>query len=237
MAMVNRNGKLAPCNPHETAAAGMRISLDEPWLHLDLGRDRRLLSFAPHRPGFTTARRVIWRQVRDADLTPDLDAEAWLSAELAALGRADCVAMLTSCRLDRFVTAQSGPVFCVATVGLGNAERVGSRRAVPAGGHGTVNIAVLAETGLSDPAMIEALTIIAEARTTAILEARMMLPAGHATGTGTDCIALAADPGTARHAGTHTELGAHLGRAVHDAVRRGALDWMAAHWPGGAAPS
>jgi hypothetical protein len=33
-----------------------------------------MLSWAPHNPGFVTTDRVIWREVRDADLTEDFDA-------------------------------------------------------------------------------------------------------------------------------------------------------------------
>lgn len=203
----------------------MHLTTEGVWLEADLGRPRRVLSFAPYRPGFVTARRIIWREVRNADLTADFDVDAWLRAELAATGREDCVAMLTSRQLARFVTATAGPVTCAATVGLGNAERVGHRRLVRAG-HGTINIAVLVDLGLSDTAMIEALTIIAEARTAAVMDAGLPLPTGRATGTGTDCIALAADPGDLRHAGLHTELGEGLGRAVYAAVLDGAQDWL-----------
>ncbi|MFD2440749.1 hypothetical protein ACFSS8_23925 [Paracoccus kondratievae] len=46
----------------------MRVGLTPPWLIADLGHQRRVLSFAPHRPGFCRARHILIRQVRDADL-------------------------------------------------------------------------------------------------------------------------------------------------------------------------
>ncbi|WP_062560308.1 adenosylcobinamide amidohydrolase [Paracoccus aminovorans] len=207
----------------------MRITYDTPWLIADLGRPRRVLSFAPHRPGFRRARHVLWRQVRDADLAPGFDATAWLAAEMAGIGHAAAVGMMTSRGLEHAVTATAGPATCLATVGLGNAERVGHRRAFPRAGYGTINIAVLVEAGLTDAAMIEALSIAAQARTAAVLAAQVALPSGLATGTGTDCIALACDPGPERFAGLHTELGEAVGHCVHDAVLRGALAWVARH--------
>jgi adenosylcobinamide amidohydrolase len=47
------------------------VSLDPPWLTARLATPHRMLSWAPHNPGFVTADTVIWREVRDADLTED----------------------------------------------------------------------------------------------------------------------------------------------------------------------
>lgn len=149
----------------------LRVTLAPPWLVADLGRVRRVLSFAPHRPGFRSARHILIRQVRDADLTPDLDAVGWLGAEMARIGHGGDVGMMTSRALRHHRLAHAGPVACLATVGLGNAERVGRRRMVQPRGHGTINIALLVEDGLTDAAMIEALSIVAEARTAAVIAA------------------------------------------------------------------
>ncbi|QRZ14614.1 adenosylcobinamide amidohydrolase (plasmid) [Paracoccus methylovorus] len=207
----------------------LRVKLAPPFLAADLGRVRRVLSFAPHHPGFSSARHIIFRQVRDADLTPDLDAPRWLAAEMARIGHGGDVGMMTSRALTYHQLACAGPVACLTTVGLGNAERVGSRRGVPPQGYGTINIALLIEDGLTDAAMIEALSIVAEARTAAILTAGIDLPTGRATGTGTDCIAVACDAGQTAFAGLHTPLGEAIGAAVHDAVLAGALAWIADH--------
>jgi adenosylcobinamide amidohydrolase len=48
------------------------------------------------------------------------------------------------------------------------------------------------------------------------------------TGTGTDCIVVAA-PGTdggEAFAGLHTDIGAAIGRAVYDAVLQGGMAWV-----------
>ncbi len=209
-------------------SGGMAWRLEPPWLTLDLGRPRRILSFAPCNPGFVTARHILWRQVRDADLMPGLDASDWLACRMAERGMGDAVGMMTSRGLEHLRHARSGAATCIATVGLGNAERVGHRRFAPTT-WGTINIALLLEAGLTEAAMIEALTIAAEARTAAVIAANLQLPSGTATGTGTDCIALACDAGRGGYAGLHTEIGAAIGRVVYDAVLSGAGDWIAVH--------
>lgn len=207
----------------------MQPTLTSPWLIADLLHPRRILSFAPHNPGFTTARHILMREVRDADLTPELNAVAWLSGQMQGIGHGGSVGLMTSRSLHHFQHKTVGPVQCLATVGLGNAERVGHRRGHAAAGYGTINLVVLIDQGLTQSAMIEAMTIAAQARTLAVLSTRIALPQGLATGTGTDCIALACDPGQTAFAGLHTELGEAIGRAVHDAVLAGAQAWVKAH--------
>ncbi|AVW89885.1 adenosylcobinamide amidohydrolase [Celeribacter baekdonensis] len=212
----------------------MSVELTRPWLSFDLGQEMQVLSWALNRPGFVTARRILWREVRNADLTETLDARAWLLEELAGLGAQDAVAFLTSRDVRRFQHAEAVVegvcATCVATVGLSNAERVGMRVVRPQGAWGTINIAVRLSHGLSQAGLIEALTIIAEARTTAILDAALPLEGGAATGmatgTGTDCIAIAAPQGSDDYAGLHTAAGEAIGAAVYRATLQGAQDWL-----------
>jgi adenosylcobinamide amidohydrolase len=206
------------------------VALDRPWLAFDLGTEMRVLSWAVARPGFVRARQILWREVRDADLTLDLDVEAWLGAELAARGAADAVTFLTSRDLDRYTeaTARADGVaaHAVATVGLSNAERVGRRMGRTGAGRGTINVALRLDGPLTRIALLEAASVAVQARTVAVMEAGLRLPTGLATGTGTDCVAVAAPPGAGRYAGLHTAAGEAAGRAVYDAVRRGASAWM-----------
>jgi CBS domain-containing protein len=92
-------------------------------------------SAGPHNPGFITTDRVIWREVRDADLTEDFDALTMAVRQPDRDGDGDAVGMITSRDLARFrlETACSGRISatCLATVGLTNAERVGTRLNVP----------------------------------------------------------------------------------------------------------
>lgn len=208
------------------------VTLDRPWLEFDLGAPVQVLSWAINRPGFVTARRILWREVRNADLPRDMDVTGWLQQRLVARDAQDAVCFLTSRDVAAFEQAQAvaGDVtaHCVATVGLSNAERVGARVDRRNASWGTINLAVRLDAPLSRTGLIEALSIAAQARTAAILEVGLMLPAGAATGTGTDCIAIAAPEGAQDYAGLHTDAGEALGAAVLDATLAGARHWMQA---------
>jgi adenosylcobinamide amidohydrolase len=208
----------------------MTLTLTRPWLEFDLGTPHRVLSWSITAPGFVTARRLIWREVRNADLPRDLDVHAWFRDQLDAKGWQDDVAMLTSRDLDAFevasATVEGLSVTCVATAGLSNGERVGTRLDRSGKDWGTINIGLRIDAALSDGALIEAMSIATQARTTAVIDTGHDLATGRATGTGTDCIAVAARPGDIAYAGLHTALGEAVGRATYDAVRTGAQVWM-----------
>jgi len=206
------------------------LHIDRPWLELDLGAPVQVLSWAINRPGFVTATRILWREVRDADLTLGLDVKDWLEGELRARGAPDAVCLLTSRDVRRVhehrAHVDEACAHCVATVGLSNAERIGARTNRSAKDWGTINIAVAVQTGMTQAALIEATSIAAQARTATIMELGLALPAGLATGTGTDCIAIAAPDGPENYAGMHTALGEAIGAAVYGAVRAGGRQWM-----------
>jgi adenosylcobinamide amidohydrolase len=208
----------------------VKIALDPPWLTVRLPGPHRLLSWAPCNSGFVTGDRVVWREVRDADLTEDFDALEWFARTLAARGEAGAVGLLTSRNLGkyRFETVVSGrtSATCLATVGLSNAERVGHRRVVESAEYGTINLLAVTDAPLSDAALVELLSIASQARTVAAMEHGPDLPSGRATGTGTDCIVVAARPGAERYAGLHTEVGEAVGAAVYAAVASGVREWM-----------
>ena len=206
----------------------MKVTCAQPWLAVDLGAPHQVLSWCPYRPGLVLAERILWREVRNADLTEEFDAETWLAEEVAEQGAAPAVCFLTSRDIRhhhyRKVTVEGVTVEALATVGLGNIEAVGSRRVATPASFGSINIAVQVHAALSQSAQLEALSIITEARTAAILAEGHILPGGIASGTGTDCIALASaqtGPELA-FAGLHTALGEAIGRAVLEAVSEGA---------------
>lgn len=197
---------------------GPVVTSARPWLTLEFATPMRVLSWALNRPGFVMTRRILWREVRNADLPLDLDVGAWLSGELDRRGATDSVAFLTSrdIALHHIATANltGAAVQAVATVGLSNAERVGARQPVTAGQYGTINVALSLDTNLSDAGLIEALSIAVEARTAAVLDTDVRVAGRRATGTGTDCLAIAAPPGDVCYAGLHTPTGEAIGRAV-----------------------
>ncbi|WP_300519275.1 adenosylcobinamide amidohydrolase [Aliiroseovarius sp.] len=212
------------------------LTLDAPWLDWDLGAEMPVISWALNRPGITTARHIIWREVKNADLPPGMDVVAWLKGELASRNRAEAVAFLTSRNVSVHHVAEATEgrttAQAVATVGLSNAERVGARVDYSRRDWGTINVALRLDAGLTQAALIEALSIATQARTAAVMDADFRLPTGVATGTGTDCIAVAAPAGDTGFAGLHTDAGAAIGRAVYTAVAEGTARWLAKSFRG-----
>ena len=208
-----------------------RVVLDRPWMAFDLDAEMQVLSWALNRPGLVKARRILWREVRNADLPPELDVYRWLEEELQAKDATDAVTFLTSRDIRSFTesTAEVAGVqaHAVATVGFSNAERVGHRVDRSGKDWGTINVALCLNEGLTEPALLEALSIVVQARTAAVMDVGLALPTGIATGTGTDCVAVACPVGQARYAGLHTDIGEAVGRAVYTAVLDGARQWMA----------
>ncbi len=209
----------------------IRVRLARPWLIADLAAPMRVLSWAPHGGGYVVARRVVWREVRNADLPIDFDVDSWFAAEMAQ--HPGAVGMLTSRDVGTYsqarATVEGVSAQCVATVGLTNAEAVGRRRAWGPGDFGTINLCVATDAGLTEAAQLEVLSIAVQARTAAVVGADLHLPTGVATGTGTDCLALACLPGLVRHAGLHTPVGEAVGAVVKAAVVQGAAAWKVWH--------
>lgn len=208
-------------------------ALDGRWLVVRLPGPHAVLSWAIVNGGRRTASAVAWREVRDGELRPPVDAARFLSTQLAEADLADAVGLLTSAALSRHVVSErrTGEVAarCVATVGLGNALRAGDPPG-PAARIGTINVLCQVGVPLGEEALVEALSLAAEARTLAVREAGVssQMSGAPASGTGTDCIVIAAPerPNGARYAGKHTALGHVVGAAVHDAVARGAAAWL-----------
>lgn len=206
------------------------VTLDRPWLRMDLPQPMRILSWAPHGAGYTKARAILWREVRNADLTPEFDAEAWLAAQMPP----DAVGMLTSRDVGTFhqgfAEVEGVTAHCVATVGLSNAESVGARlpyhTADGGADYGTINIGLLTNAPLTKAAQLEAMSIAVQARTVGVMAAGITLATGLATGTGTDCVALACPSGPARYAGLHTPVGEAIGAAVRDCLTRASAAWV-----------
>jgi adenosylcobinamide amidohydrolase len=209
-------------------------ALDGRWLVVRLPGPHVVLSWAIVNGGRRTASAVAWHEVRESELRPPVDPARLLSTRLAARGQGDAVGLLTSASVARHVVVERAfagvAARCVATVGLGNALRVGDPPG-PAARIGTINLLCQLSVSLGEEALVEALSIAAEARTLAVREARVQsrVSGAPATGTGTDCIVVAAPagPGGARYAGKHTQLGHVIGATVHEAVARGAAAWIA----------
>ncbi len=155
------------------APAPFAVHCAPPFLTARFSSRQRALSWSLLHPGFATIRDVVWVEVRNRDLGPDVDPRAFLREKLADAGLPDALALMTSRDIRRWrlqtKRVEQIEAACLTTVGLSNGERVGSRR--PAGAFpGTVNTLVHVSRPLTDGAFVEAISIAAEARTAAILD-------------------------------------------------------------------
>ncbi|MBX6386289.1 MAG: adenosylcobinamide amidohydrolase [Microbispora sp.] len=89
---------------------------------------------------------------------------------------------------------------------------------------GTINILVAVPVAFSDPALVNAVMTVTEAKTQALLEAGYPC-----TGTASDavCVAVREDGPEEAFGGPRSVWGARIARAVHRAVLDGARDWRA----------
>lgn len=229
--------RVDPVSPRsaEVRLRGARVALTGDVLSVLFDEPYQWVSFAIHNGGIRKASAVAWVGVRNEELSLDLDARSLLAQRLEPQGLGQAVGLLTSRDLDRFVVESvaraSTEAYCVGTVGLSNALRVGDPpHEVPE--VGTINLLCWCNAPLSELATLEALSIAAEARTAALLEAAFpsRVSGAPATGTGTDCIVVGSPArGSERldYAGKHTEIGHLLGSVVYRTVARGTAEWLA----------
>jgi len=221
-------------HPQQSASVAPTMSRFGRWLVVRFGRPHTVASWAVVGGSIGKADAVVWRQVDEAELRPPVNAEHWLRERMSEAGLDGAVGLMTSRRLDAWVCATHAAghanAYCVATVGLGNSLRAGD----PPGAYariGTINAVVRVDVPLSECALLEALAIATEAKTAAVLESgvrsnRTGLPA---TGTGTDCLVLAAPDSVGRpvsYAGKHTDIGSAIGAAAFEAVGEGIRVWL-----------
>lgn len=228
-----------------TGMDGTEIQRSGRFLVARFAGPHRMLSHAIVGGGFVERSAVAWCGVRDDELRLPVDPRNFLARELAGAGLGDAVGLMTGASLDAYVdVSRQGDglsVRTVATLGLDNALRAGDPvlPAAAAPGNtdapiaGTINVLCRASVPLGDEALVEMLSMVAEARTLAVLDAGVASrQSGRpATGTGTDCTVVAAPLGTPAlaYAGKHTMLGMLVGATVFEAVSRGAHAWLDRH--------
>lgn len=222
--MLDRN----PCDAKP--ASPFTIHCAPPFLTARFSCPQRTLGWSLLRPGFANVSDVVWLEAHDSDLRPDVDPIVFLRNKLAEAGLPDALAFMTARDIRRHHFSRKFvediEAACLSTVGLSNGERIGSRRPFCTR-VGTINILVHVSCALTDGALVEAISIAAQARTAAIMETRRPHDGPPITGTGTDCIVVAAplsgEPVAC--AGLHTAIGEAIGAAVYEATRDGAETW------------
>jgi adenosylcobinamide amidohydrolase len=170
------------------------------------------------------------RQVADDEAEATAAPQRYLRHTLSelAIDPRQAVAMMTGANVRRAayspVRRRSLVVGAWCTAGCTNALRVGDRATFTEAAPGTINLIVALNEPLEDAAMAEAVQIATEARVIAVQEARVKSTRSgqRATGTGTDCIVVAAPIGIPAHrySGKHTLVGEMIGRAVLASCRR-----------------
>jgi adenosylcobinamide hydrolase len=188
----------------------------------------RVLSWAPLNGGFGTARTIINHHV-PMDGSPAHEPEIFLQLRADRLALpAPVVGLMTGVQMERLVrrAGQDGELRleCFATVGVRNALAIGDR-ATYAEQLGTINLIVVVNQPLSATALIEGVEMVTEAKVQALYVGgvRSTVSDHLATGTGTDCIAIACpirEPAY-RYCGKHTRLGELLGQVVDEAMTAG----------------
>lgn len=230
-------------------AMAVRYRVVRNTLVIDLGAMYRVLSSAPRGGGVVQARSILNHQVAANPLRQSRrhaarngGAETWpdparyLGGVAARLGvHQPCVGLMTAVPMKRLVTIQRKceelSVICFCTVGVTNAVKAGEpayfsgagRRCCPTG---TINIILVTNIGLSISAMVGVVQVATEAKTSALLARSVPSRSGRvgATGTGTDAVVVATPLRAAPrvyYSGTHTAVGALIGRVVTRAVARG----------------
>lgn len=222
--------------PHSDRPPAPKVSECGKWLCVNLEIPHTIKSWAILGGGTQEALAVLWRQVTDGELHLGVDPRAYLISQIEAhYGHNPAswpvVGFLTGARIvehtEVFLSHSGIWARCIATVGLNNALRVGDLPTSAAPYPGTINILLQTSVPLTDLAAIEALSIVAEARTVAVLEGGIQSTGGFglASGTGTDCIAVASptasDTSVLAYAGKHTVLGHLIGAAAYEAVSTG----------------
>jgi adenosylcobinamide hydrolase len=224
-------------------------------LIVDLGGVRSVLSSAPMAGGMARARYILNHQVSakpigkaDGDKgigVRHADPARTLSTLAASLGIRDkCVGLMTAVSIADVVTVRQSYaemwVEGFVTVGTSNAVRAGDpvmrnqpndRGTYP----GTINVILVTNARLSVSAMVGMVQVATEAKTAALLHAKVKSWTGRsgATGTGTDAMVVVSGDGVAqRYSGTHTVLGELVGLVVGISVTEGLARyarWHARH--------
>jgi len=213
-------------------------------LIIDLGGIRSILSSAPRSGGMTRARYVLNHEVSANPIGRDEsgpgasaqcpDPARTLRALATSLGiRERFVGLMTAVSLEDLIAVREADdqiwVEGFVTVGTSNAVRAGetvmprevtNNRTHP----GTINMILVTNARLSTAAMVGVVQVATEAKTAVLLHAKVKSWTGHpgATGTGTDAVVVVSGNGPSlRYSGTHTVLGALVGRTIERAVTEG----------------
>jgi adenosylcobinamide amidohydrolase len=211
-----------------------KVRVEQNTLVVTFPRPRNVMSWAILNGGVRTRASHIINHHVDPH-TPDPDPRRTLRQAASRIGiKGTFVGLLTGADVRRFSMARAVynelQAYVISTAGCGNLGTAGETAnyveghspRVPAG---TINIIVALNYAFTHEAMLEAMSIVTEAKVRAIYELglKSVATGESATGTGTDCIAVAV--GHDRRyifCGKHTKWGELVGKASLESIR-GAL--------------
>jgi len=198
----------------EVYDGNLMILFDEP---------RRVISSAVLNGGIVYANAILNHQV---DKNFDhRDPEGYLKSVVESLRlKGTVVGLMTAANVEKYGFSRYDEggiaVTSIITAGVSNASTCGE--SINHRGVGTINIIVLIEASMTDSCMIEVIKTVTEAKCRALahLDVRSVNSGELATGTTTDCIAIAELRGkmNLRYAGPGTKLGELIGRTVFEAL-------------------
>jgi adenosylcobinamide amidohydrolase len=204
----------------------VRLSWPDDALVAEFGAELRCLSSAVLNGGFVPARAWLNLQVGHDYSRTDPDVHLREAAAARGLDPDTTIGMLTAADVRAGVLRERGLADAVATVGIGQPLAAAGQRPRPIPPRaGTINVLVVVHAPLTDAALVTAVQTATEAKAQALADAGVLAlnHPGHATGTATDAICVAAPAGNrVAFAGPATPVGAAIALAVHGAVRSGA---------------
>jgi adenosylcobinamide amidohydrolase len=204
----------------------VKLSWPDDALVADFGEELRCLSSAVLNGGMGTARAWLNLQVGHDYARTDPDVHLHEAAVARGLDPRTTIGMLTAADVRAGVLRERGLADAVATVGIGQPLAAAGQRPRPIPPRaGTINVLVVVHAPLTDAALVTAVQTATEAKAQALADAGVwaLNHGGHATGTATDAICVAAPAGDrVAFAGPATAVGAAIALAVHSAVRSGA---------------
>ena len=237
-----------------SAGVHTRYHVREQTLVINLEGRKRVLSSAPQGGGLMVASYILNHQV-EANLSVTgkqsmtfRDPARCLRQLAFRMGiRAPTVGLMTAVPMTQVVTARGLSdglwVECFATVGVTNAVRAGEWPPEGCAGDrsgkpGTINLILITNGSLSQAAMVGVVQVATEAKSCVLRDHDVLScqSGAAATGTGTDAVVIACSlrgQGPFHvYSGTHTVIGALMGRVVTDCVTRGlakAKSWQESH--------
>jgi iron complex transport system ATP-binding protein len=208
--------------------SALTIAQDDEQIVITTPQPFKVLSSAVVGAGFQWATHFVNRHVPKHYRCDDPEAEMkqYLQSHSFAVHRT--IGMMTAVYLEDAVWIKSSEeevaLFVMVTAGVGNAVDAAKawEKRETAEGIGTINVFIFIDGQLNEAAFVQAMMTTTESKVKALYDAHVLDPETHtlATGTSTDCIAIASSQ-TGRlfeYAGTATPLGKAIGRFVYEAT-------------------